>query len=110
MAVLLRFSAVVLATTVVSGSSAKPTSGVLRVGADPMTRAKAIVAQMTLGEKMGLIQGVPRKQSGNGSYVGACVRGCVRRRGCAPLRATACTRSTSHSLAACVPLRALIYF
>ena len=38
--------------------------------ADPHARAVKLVAQMTLAEKMGFIQGLPRHDSGNGTYVG----------------------------------------
>ena len=37
---------------------------------DPRARAERLVAQMTLEEKLGFVQGVPRHSSGHGSYVG----------------------------------------
>eukprot|EP00040_Diaphanoeca_grandis_P016729 m.86681 g.86681 ORF g.86681 m.86681 type:complete len:826 (-) comp25989_c0_seq1:109-2586(-) len=37
---------------------------------DPMSRAIRLVANMTLTEKMGFIQGIPRHASGNGDYIG----------------------------------------
>lgn len=40
------------------------------VAEEPHARAVRLVAEMTLDEKLGFIQGIPRHDSGNGTYIG----------------------------------------